>query len=288
MKLFRYGDVPGDRPGVLWEEKHLDVSSFGQDFDNHFLERNGIEKLRQWIEKNGDKCPEVDNTKIRFAPPFIGTSKIVCIGLNYKKHAAESGMNIPPEPILFFKSTTAIVGPNDPVMLPKGGYKTDWEVELAVIIRKKASYVPLEKAHNYIGGYTIHNDVSERAFQLERSGQWVKGKSCNTFAPIGPYLVPHNQIPDPNNLNLWLKLNGKTVQDSSTSDFIFDTKFLVHYISQFMTLLPGDIISTGTPSGVGLGFDPPIYLKAGDTMELGIERLGTMTQNVIPFKDENN
>ncbi|MCY4299022.1 MAG: fumarylacetoacetate hydrolase family protein [Flavobacteriaceae bacterium] len=288
MKLFRYGSHDNEKPGVLWEGKHLSLESFGYDYDADFFANNGIEKLNQWLPENASSCNVIDLSKVRIAPPLIGVSKIVCIGLNYKQHAAESGMDIPNEPILFFKSTTAIVGPNDPVMLPKDGHKTDWEVELAVIIGKKASYVPLETARDYVLGYTVHNDVSERSFQLERSGQWVKGKSCDTFAPIGPYLVTYDESHlNPNNLNLWLKLNGKIVQNSSTSDFIFNIEFLVHYISQFMTLLPGDIISTGTPSGVGLGFDPPMYLKSGDTMELGIEHLGTMKQTVIPFSDEN-
>lgn len=288
MKLFRLGSHENEIPGVLWKGKHLSVASFGHDYDANFFANNGIGELKKWLERNASKCSPVDFLNVRIAPPLIGVSKIVCVGLNYKQHAAESGMNIPDEPILFFKSTSAIVGPNDLVMLPKDGHKTDWEVELAVIIGKKASYVPLENASDYVLGYTIHNDVSERSFQLERSGQWVKGKSCDTFAPIGPYLVTADELNlDPNNLNLWLKLNGKTVQNSSTSDFIFNIEFLVHYISQFMTLLPGDIISTGTPSGVGLGFDPPMYLKSGDTMELGIEHLGTMKQSVIPFSNEN-
>ncbi len=288
MKLFRYGSLDNEKPGVLWEEKHLSVESFDQDYTPDFFANNGIKKLKNWLRQQASRCHQIDIANVRIAPPLTGVSKIVCIGLNYKQHAAESGMGIPNEPILFFKSTTAIIGPNDLVMLPKDGHKTDWEVELAVIIGKKAGYVPIEKAGDYILGYTIHNDVSERSFQLERSGQWVKGKSCDTFAPIGPYLVLADETTfNANNLNLWLKLNDKVVQNSSTSDFIFNIEFLIHYISQFMTLLPGDIISTGTPSGVGLGFDPPVYLKSGDTMELGIEHLGTMKQSVIPFSDEN-
>ena len=203
------------------------------------------------------------------------------MGLNYAKHAAESGMQLPTEPVIFFKSTTAICGPNDHVIIPKGSQKTDWEVELAVVIGRKASYVEEENAMDYIVGYVLHNDISEREFQLERQGQWVKGKSNDTFAPLGPWLVTRDEISDSNNLNLWLKLNGETMQDSNTSDMVFKIPKLVSYISQFMTLLPGDIISTGTPFGVGLGLSPQKYLVEGDVMELGVEGLGIAKQNVI-------
>ena len=198
--------------------------------------------------------------------------------MNYSKHAQESGMDIPSEPVIFFKSTSAIIGPNDDVMLPKGSKKTDWEVELAVVIGKRGSYIEKRDANNHIAGYMIHNDISEREFQLERNGQWVKGKSCDTFSPIGPFLATNDEIKDPHNLNLWLKVNGKLMQNSNTCDFIFDIPTVISYISQFMSLLPGDIISTGTPSGVGLGHTPPIYLKDGDIMELGIDGLGTSKQ----------
>jgi 2-keto-4-pentenoate hydratase/2-oxohepta-3-ene-1,7-dioic acid hydratase in catechol pathway len=200
------------------------------------------------------------------------------VGLNYAKHAAESGMEIPQEPVLFFKATSALVGPNDNIIIPKGSEKTDWEVELAIVIGAKASYVEEADALDHVAGYLLHNDVSERAFQLERSGQWVKGKSCDAFAPIGPFIATKEEIANPNNLNLWLKLNGEMMQDSNTSDFIFNIQQVVSHISQFMTLLPGDIVSTGTPFGVGLGLTPPKYLKAGDIVELGIEGLGTSKQ----------
>jgi 2-keto-4-pentenoate hydratase/2-oxohepta-3-ene-1,7-dioic acid hydratase in catechol pathway len=212
-------------------------------------------------------------------------SKIVCVGLNYAKHAAESGMTIPTEPVLFFKATSAIVGPNDDLIIPKGSEKTDWEVELAVVIGKKASYVSEKNALEHIAGYVLHNDYSERAFQLEKEGQWVKGKSCDTFAPIGPFIVTKDEIKDPNNLNLWLKLNGELMQDSNTSDFVFNIQKVVSYISEFMTLLPGDIISTGTPFGVGLGLDPQRYLKAGDLVELGIEGLGSSKQTAVAYTE---
>ena len=214
---------------------------------------------------------------------MVRPSKIVCIGLNYAKHAAETGVNIPKEPVLFFKSTSALVGPNDDLIIPKESKKTDWEVELALVIGKKASYINKVDALNHVAGYVLHNDYSERTFQLEKSGQWVKGKSCDTFAPMGPYIATKDEIKDPNNLNLWLKLNGKMMQNSNTSDFIFNIQMVVSYISQFMTLLPGDVISTGTPCGVGLGLNPPKYLKPGDVVELGIEGLGNAKQHVKAY-----
>ena len=207
------------------------------------------------------------------------------MGLNYAKHAQESGMEVPSEPVLFFKASSAIIGPNDDVILPKNSKKSDWEVELAIVIGANASYVSEENAMDHVAGYVIHNDISEREYQLERLGQWVKGKSCDTFAPLGPFLATTDEIDDPHNLNMWLKLNGKTMQDSNTSDLIFGIPKLVSYISEFMTLLPGDIISTGTPFGVGLGLDPQIFLKEGDEMELGIDGLGVSKQKVIAFKN---
>ena len=216
--------------------------------------------------------------------PLVRPSKIVCVGLNYTKHAEESGMEIPKEPVLFFKATSALTGPFDEIIIPKNSKKTDWEVELAIIIGKKASYISKEEALDHVAGYVLHNDVSEREFQLERSGQWVKGKSCDTFAPIGPFIATKDEIKNPNNLNLWLKVNDKIMQDSCTSDFIFNVQHVISHISQFMTLLPGDIISTGTPFGVGLGLTPPLYLKHGDIVELGIEGLGESKQHVITYK----
>ena len=278
MKLIRFGSVGKEKPGVqLANGTRLDVSGFGSDYNEAFFGNNGIEKLTKWLETNQDSCPEVDGDT-RLGAPLTRPSKIICVGLNYAMHAAESGMDVPKEPVIFFKATSSIIGPNDDVIIPKGGDKTDWEVELAVVIGKKASYVSEADALDHVAGYVLHNDVSERAFQLERSGQWVKGKSCDTFAPLGPFIASADEIEDPNNLNLWLKLNGEVLQNSSTSDFIFNIQEVVSYLSQFMTLLPGDIISTGTPSGVGFGFDPQRYLKEGDVMELGIEGLGVSKQ----------
>ncbi|MGD1980722.1 MAG: fumarylacetoacetate hydrolase family protein [Flavobacteriaceae bacterium] len=284
MKLIRFGKRDTEKPGVLLQDgTRLDVSAFGSDFDESFFGNEGPSKLEEWLKKNQANCPKVAD-EIRWGPPLCRPSKLVCVGLNYAKHAEESGMEAPKEPVLFFKATSAIVGPYDPIVIPKGSQKTDWEVELAVVIGKKASYVSEEEALNHVAGYVLHNDVSERAFQLERSGQWVKGKSCDTFAPLGPFIATANEVDNPNNLNLWLKLNGVMMQNSSTSDFIFNIQQVVSYISQFMTLLPGDIISTGTPFGVGLGMDPPFYLKAGDEVELGIEGLGISKQKCISFK----
>ena len=278
MKLIRFGEINKEKPGILLPNgTKVDVSSFISDYNEEFFGNNGIEKLETWLSKNQDSCPIVDD-EIRLGAPLVRPSKIVCVGLNYAQHATESGMDVPEEPVLFFKASSAIVGPYDPIVIPKGSLKTDWEVELAVVIGKKASYVNEEDALNYIAGYVLHNDVSERDFQLERSGQWVKGKSCDTFAPIGPFIATSEEIDNPNNLNLWLKLNGKIMQNSSTSDFIFNIQQVVSYISQFMTLLPGDIISTGTPFGVGLGLNPPRYLVDGDVVELGIEHLGVARQ----------
>ena len=284
MKLIRFGAINEEKPGVLLADgTKIDVSAFGQDYDEAFFGSNGINKLQAWLGANQNNCPVIGDD-VRVGPPLSRPSKIVCVGLNYAKHAAESGMDIPEEPVLFFKASSAIVGPFDPIVIPKGSEKTDWEVELAVVIGQKASYVSKSEALNHVAGYVLHNDVSERAFQLERSGQWVKGKSCDTFAPIGPFIATPDEIGDPNNLNLWLKLNGEEMQNSSTSDFIFNIQHVVSYISQFMTLLPGDIISTGTPFGVGLGLTPPRYLKDGDVVELGIEGLGVSKQTCIAYK----
>jgi 2-keto-4-pentenoate hydratase/2-oxohepta-3-ene-1,7-dioic acid hydratase in catechol pathway len=284
MKLIRFGDLGQEKPGVqLANGTKIDVSAFGADYNEEFFGNGGIEKLSDWLEKNQSSCPEVEGN-CRLGVPLTRPSKIVCVGLNYAQHAAESGMETPKEPVLFFKSTTALVGSNDDVIIPKGSEKTDWEVELAIVIGKKASYVEEADAFEHIAGYVLHNDVSERAYQIERSGQWCKGKGCDTFAPVGPFIATKDEIKDPNNLNLWLKLNGKIMQNSSTTDFIFNVEHVVSYISQFMTLLPGDIISTGTPFGVGLGLNPPIYLKEGDVMELGIEGLGISKQVCKNYK----
>lgn len=278
MKLIRFGAAGAEKPGIIDQNGHYrDVSAFGQDYDEAFLGGNGPEDLRQWLLANLDRCPVLPDTT-RLGPPVGQVSKIVCVGLNYAQHAKESGMEVPKEPVLFFKATSALCGPNDDIIIPRNSKKTDWEVELAVVIGQRASYVDEANAMNHVAGYMVHNDVSERAFQLEQSGQWVKGKSCDTFAPIGPYLGTPDEVPDPHNLHLWLKVNGEVVQDSTTADLVFNIPYLVHYISQYMTLLPGDIISTGTPFGVGLGLDPQRYLKPGDVVELGIDGLGSCRQ----------
>lgn len=286
MKLFRFEKSGAVGLGMVDQHgKNIDISASGMDLTEQFFETNGIETLAAWISANGQSCSEITG-EINYLSCIGRPSKIICVGLNYAKHARESGMDVPKEPVLFFKSTSALVGPNHPVIIPKGSLKTDWEVELAVVIGKKASYVNEEDAMEYIAGYCLHNDYSERAFQLERGGQWVKGKSCDSFAPMGPYLVTRDEVADPHQLHLWLDVNGKRMQDSSTSDLIFNIPHLVSYISQFMTLLPGDVISTGTPEGVGLGQKPePWYLKAGDTIHLGIEGLGEQHQIAIAHEN---
>ena len=286
MKLIRFGNQGAEKPGVERSDgSRIDVSGFGQDYDEAFFGEEGINQLREWLNTHENNCPIVPQN-VRLGVPLVRPSKIVCVGLNYAKHAAESGMEIPKEPVLFFKATSSLTGPNDPIVIPKGSTKTDWEVELAVIIGKKASYVSEENALNHVAGYVLHNDVSEREFQLERSGQWVKGKSCDTFAPLGPFIATPDEINNPNNLRLWLKRNRKMMQDSATNDFVFNIQEVISYISQFMTLLPGDIISTGTPFGVGLGLTPPEYLQPGDIIELGIEGLGSATQNVMAYQEK--
>ena len=285
MKLLRFGEFENEKPALeLSNGKRIDVSSFGEDFNEVFFKNNGLERLKNWFEKEAENCPEIPIDS-RIGSCIARPSKIVCIGLNYAKHAAESGMAVPSEPVVFFKSTTALCGPYDDVVIPKNSEKTDWEVELAVIVGKKASYINEEDAMDYVAGYALHNDYSEREFQLERGGQWVKGKSSDTFAPIGPIMVTKDEISDPQNLRLWLSVNDEILQDSNTNDMIFNVKHIVSYLSQFMTLLPGDVISTGTPFGVGLGFKPPRYLKAGDVVELGIDNLGTQRQQAVNYSN---
>jgi 2,4-diketo-3-deoxy-L-fuconate hydrolase len=284
MKLIRFGDPGKEKPGLLLPDgARVNASGFGSDYNESFFENDGLAALPKWFDANGAAAPRVASS-VRLGPPIDRPSKIVCIGLNYRKHAAESGMEIPKEPVVFFKSTTALAGPNDNVIIPRNAEKVDWEVELAVAIGKKASYIPKERAFEYIAGYVLHNDYSERSFQLERGGQWVKGKSADTFAPLGPFLATRDEIPDPGRLDMWLKVNGEIRQKESTSDLIFDVPTLVSYLSEFMTLLPGDIISTGTPSGVGLGMKPPKYLKPGDVVEMGIEGLGESRQTMVAWK----
>lgn len=279
MKLIRWGNPGEEKPGIYRNDTCLDVSPWIKDYDEHFFAAGGLKELAKLIAS--ETLQELPKN-IRFGCPVARPSKIVCIGLNYAKHATETGAPIPNEPILFLKATTAISGPYDPILLPRDSTKTDWEVELAVVIGQKASYVSKEEAMTYVAGYCLHNDVSERAFQLERGGTWDKGKGCDTFAPIGPWLATVDEIPNPHQLKLWLHLNGQIMQESNTDDLIFDVPTLISYTSRFMTLLPGDIISTGTPAGVGMGIKPePLYLKAGDVVELGIDGLGCSRQTVI-------
>ena len=283
MKLIRFGEPGREKPGVLLQDgTRVDASAVTGDFDEEFFGNGGLAKLASWAKQSAGSAPRVPSTS-RLGPPIRRPSKIVCIGLNYRDHAAETKAQPPKEPVLFFKATTSLVGPNDPLMMPKDSSKVDWEVELAVVIGKRALYVPQEKALDYVAGYALHNDYSERHFQLERGGQWVKGKSADTFAPLGPFLATPDEIPNVGNSPMWLKVNGTMRQNSSTSNMIFDVATLVSYVSQFMTLLPGDLISTGTPAGVGLGMNPPLYLKAGDVVELGIDGLGQSRQEVIAY-----
>jgi len=279
MKLVRWGLNGEEKPGIWVDGKMLDVSAHIRDYDAAFFVGGGLQQLTAALESHSFP---VLPANIRLGCPVANPSKIICVGLNYAKHAAETGAAVPTEPIIFLKATSAITGPYDVIQIPRNSTKTDWEVELAVVIGKRASYVTLETAMDYVAGYCLHNDVSERAFQLERGGTWDKGKGCDSFAPLGPWLVTKDEIPNPHNLRLWLKVNEQTMQDGNTDDLIFDIPTLVSYISSFMTLLPGDIISTGTPSGVGMGIKPaPIYLKPGDVVELGIDGLGCAQQTVV-------
>ncbi len=277
MKLIRFGRPGNEKPGIELNGIRYDVSHLIRDYDEQFFANDEIRKLKSSFDTT--TAIQVD-PDVRLGEPVKRPGKLICIGLNYRKHAEESGMESPKEPVVFFKATSSIVGPNDDIIIPKNSKKTDWEVELAVVIGKRANYVGKEDALDHVAGYVLHNDVSEREFQLEKGGQWVKGKSCDTFAPLGPYLVTKDEISDPNNLRLWLTVNDKKVQDGNTNDFIFNVEHVISYLSQFMSLMPGDIISTGTPHGVGLGFDPPVYLKDGDVVELGIDGLGTAKQHV--------
>lgn len=282
MKLIRFGNSGKEKPGIRINEENFDVSAFVQDYNETFFENDGIKKLAAVVDTQKDKLVKIA-AGTRLGSPVARPSKIVCIGLNYADHAKETGAATPAEPIIFMKSTTALAGPDDDIMIPKNSVKTDWEVELAVVIGKKASYVEEGDALNYVAGYCLHNDVSEREFQIERGGTWDKGKGCDTFAPMGPWLVTPDEIKDVNDLRLWLTVNGKKMQDGTTANFIFNIPVLISYVSQFMTLLPGDIISTGTPAGVGLGFKPAIYLQPGDVVELGIDGLGSSKQTCIAY-----
>ena len=283
MKLIRYIENGHIKTGIARGDKMFSTAAFGEDYDEKFFGNFGLRRLADYISATGDNLPELPSATTLTAP-IARPSKIICIGLNYADHAKETGAVPPPEPVIFLKATTALCGPFDDIMLPKDSIKTDWEVELAVVIGKRASYVDEANAMEYVAGYCLHNDVSERAFQLERSGTWDKGKGCDTFAPMGPYLVTADEIADVNNLRLWLTVNGKKMQDGTTANLIFNIPHIIAYTSQFMTLLPGDIISTGTPAGVAMGMSPQPYLRAGDVIELGIDGLGAARQRVVAFK----
>jgi len=277
MKFLRYGETGQEKPGLLDADGNIrDLSAHVSDLSGAVLSPETLAKLGS-LDVNA--LPKVEGNP-RLGPCVAGTGKFICIGLNYADHAAESGMAVPPEPVIFMKATSAIVGPNDDLLIPRGSEKTDWEVELGIVIGKTAKYVSEDDALDYVAGYCTLHDVSERAFQIERAGQWTKGKSCDTFGPTGPWLVTKDEVADPQNLGMWLKVNGETMQDGSTKTMVYGVRHLVSYLSQFMSLQPGDIISTGTPPGVGMGMKPPRYLKAGDVVELGIEGLGTQKQNV--------
>jgi len=278
MRLARIGSEGAERPCIYHNGAYYDVSSRFSDFNESFFQQNGLTEI---AKLNPNDFPVVTG---RLGSCVARPSKIVCVGLNYADHAKETGAEIPKEPILFFKSTTALSGPNDDIIIPKNSTKTDWEVELAIVIGKKASYVSEDVAYDYVAGYCLHNDLSEREYQLERGGNWSKGKGCDSFAPLGPYLATKEEITDVHQLGMWLDVNGKRFQTSNTNQLIFNVPQVVSYISQFMTLLPGDVISTGTPHGVGLGFNPPIYLKPGDVVTLGMDGLGEQKQKAIAYQ----
>ena len=277
MKLLRHGPAGHEKPGVLLDGRRHDVAAFGEDYDEQFFATDGPARLAAFVRAHAGQLPVVSDTE-RLGPPVARPSKIVCIGLNYSDHAAEMGLARPAEPVFFLKAPSALAGPNDDIIIPRGAEKTDWEVELAVVIGRRAAYVTEADALNYVAGYVLHHDVSERAFQLERGGTWDKGKGCDTFAPLGPWLVTPDEVPDPTNLRLWLTVNGQPKQDGTTANLIFGLPFLISYVSQFMTLLPGDVLSTGTPAGVGMGRQSPQYLRPGDVVKSGIDHLGSARQ----------
>ncbi len=285
MKLIRFGNPNKENPGIILDDGiRYDVSSFGEDYDERFFASDGIARLVKWVQAHADGLPKVDGAA-RLGPPVCRPGKIACIGFNYKDHARETGKQIPPEPVFFLKSTTALSGGNDDVRIPRGSGKTDWEVELAVVIKKKASYIEKENALEYVAGFVLFNDYSEREFQFDRGGQFVKGKSADTFAPLGPFLATSDEIHDYLNLRMWLKVNGVIKQDSSTSNMFYDVPTILSSMSRYMTLSPGDIVCTGTPSGVGHGRKPPEYLKKGDFVEYGIDGLGSAAQKVRAWDD---
>ena len=282
MKLTRFYADDGVKPGVFLDDTTIaDCSELEEDFNEAFFGSDGLKRLQQFVADQRSNLPTVSMDQVRLAPAVARPPKIICVGLNYAQHAAETGSRLPTEPVLFSKATSAWSGPFDPVVIPRTSDRSDWEVELAVVIGKRTKYVTEKEALSYVAGYGVHNDYSERQWQKEKSGQWVKGKSADTFAPFGPYMATADEVPDPNGLRLWLKRNGKMQQDSSTRDFVFNVGQVISYISQFMTLLPGDVISTGTPAGVGQGMKPPQFLSDGDVIEAGIEGLGAQKQTAI-------
>ena len=284
MKLLRFGPAGEEKPGLqLDDETRIDASEFGMDWNHDFFaDPSNLDRLKSWIDEKADSAPRL-GSDVRLGSAMARPGKLICIGLNFSDHAAEAGMDLPSEPIVFMKATSAIVGPNDNVTIPRNSEKTDWEVELAFIVGKKASYVTEAEALEHVAGYVLHNDYSEREFQIERGGQWVKGKSCDTFAPLGPFIATRDEIADPENLGMWLKVNGETKQNGNSNKLIFGIAYLVSYLSQFMTLEPGDVVSTGTPPGVGMGFKPPQYMKPGDVVELGIDGLGSSSQTAVAW-----
>ena len=285
MKLIRFGKQGEEKPGILLSnDEKIDVSSFVSDYDEKFFESGGLVNLKDWLNENESSAPRLDDS-IRLGSPIARPSKIICIGLNFKDHAAESGFDAPEEPLIFGKATSAICGPYDNIIIPRGSEQTDWEVELGVVIGKKTSYVDQDQALDHVGGYVLHNDVSERAFQKDRGGQWIKGKSADTFATMGPFMATPDEIDNISDMRMWLNVNGENMQDGNTSNLIFSVDHVVSYLSQFMTLLPGDVISTGTPAGVGMGMNPEKYLKPGDVVELGIDGLGSSKQNVVAYEE---
>ena len=285
MKLIRFGKQGEEKPGILLSnDEKIDVSSFVSDYDEKFFESGGLVNLKDWLNENESSAPRLDDS-IRLGSPIARPSKIICIGLNFKDHAAESGFDAPEEPLIFGKATSAICGPYDNIIIPRGSEQTDWEVELGVVIGKKTSYVDQDQALEHVGGYVLHNDVSERAFQKDRGGQWIKGKSADTFAPMGPFMATPDEIDNISDMRMWLNVNGENMQDGNTSNLIFSVDHVVSYLSQFMTLLPGDFISTGTPAGVGMGMNPEKYLKPGDVVELGIDGLGSSKQTVVAYEE---
>jgi len=283
MKLMRVGKAGFEKPAILDDDGVIrDLSAHVNDIDGDFFAQDAAQKI---AALDLSTLPAVDKD-VRVGPVISKVGKFICVGLNYADHAAESGMEVPSEPVLFMKATSSIVGPNDTVLMPPSSQQSDWEVELGVVIGKEAKYVSEEDALDHVAGYCVVNDLSEREFQLEKQGQWCKGKGCDTFGPIGPYLVTTDEVKNSDDLDIWLELNGERVQDGNTCTMVYKVPFLVSYISQFMSLQPGDIISTGTPPGVGLGFTPPKYLKEGDVMRLGISKLGEQQQNVERYSQK--